>query len=242
MKGKNDKSWKKKRKINYLPEKTYFYLFSEGTKTEPYYFTGFKKLIESNPIYKDMVQIKILPCGDNTVHVLEMAEKYVSKNRIKVGEVWCIYDKDDFPADRFDAVNDSINARYNEDAELNYYAAWSNECFEFWFVLHFEDYQSNNHRTSYYKYLNEKFRKLKIGDYQKNKKDIFDVLIEYGNPCLAIRYAKRIIERNTMVAPSKISPGTKVYELVEHMSKYLPAGYIDKFIEKSDEDNCDDPT
>ena len=234
MKGKNTKPWKEKRVINYLPEKEYFYLFSEGTKTEPNYFSRFKQIIESNPIYKDMVQIEIEPCGDNTINILERAEDYVAKNKIKSGEIWCIYDKDDFPASRFDAVYYSIISKCDESSSLKYFAAWSNECFEFWFVLHFDNYLSNNNRKEYINYLNKKFQELSIGQYNKNDKEIFEKLLKYGNPLLAIRYAKRIINEYPTLSPSNIAPGTKVYELVEHLSKFLPRNYREHFIKEDD--------
>ena len=43
-----------------------------------------------------------------------------------------------------------------------------------------------------------------------------------GNPKLAIRYAKRIIKNGEGKTPAEIAPGTKVYELVEELAKYLP--------------------
>ena len=43
-----------------------------------------------------------------------------------------------------------------------------------------------------------------------------------GNPKLAIRYAKRIIKDGEGRMPADIAPGTKVYELVEELAKYLP--------------------
>ena len=65
--------------------------------------------------------------------------------------------------------------------------------------------------------------------YQKNMRDIFDALMEKGSPRLAIRYAKRIIEENKGKMPSEIAPGTKVYELVEELVKYLPEEIQNKF-------------
>ena len=54
--------WIKKRRQEYLEMKKYrYYNFSEGQQKEPLYFAGFKKLIEKNPIYKDMVLIEIAP-------------------------------------------------------------------------------------------------------------------------------------------------------------------------------------
>ena len=81
-----------------------------------------------------------------------------------------------------------------ENPELQYHTAWSNECIEFWFLLHFAYYTANNHRTEYIAFLNDKFKELGIGKYQKNMQNIFEILMEYGNPKLAIRYAKRIMK------------------------------------------------
>lgn len=47
--------------------------------------------------------------------------------------------------------------------------------------------------------------------------NIFDILLEHGNPKLAVRYAKRIIGEAKGKSPSDIAPGTKVYELVEEL-------------------------
>ena len=109
-----------------------------------------------------------------------------------------------------------------ENAELQYHAAWSNECIEFWFLLHFAYYTSNNHRTEYVSFLNDRFKELGLGKYQKNMTNIFDILAEKGNPKLAIRYAKRIIKDGKGKTPTELAPGTKVYELVEELAKYLP--------------------
>lgn len=52
--------------------------------------------------------------------------------------------------------------------------------------------------------------------------NIFEILMKSGNPKLAIRYAKRIIENGVGKTPAQIAPGTKVYELAEELAKYLP--------------------
>ena len=59
--------------------------------------------------------------------------------------------------------------------------------------------------------------------------DIFKILLEYGNPKLAIRYAKRIIKDGEGKTPTEIAPGTKVHELVEELAKYLPEEFKHKF-------------
>ena len=69
--------------------------------------------------------------------------------------------------------------------------------------------------------MNKKFRELGVGKYEKNRKDTFEILREYGDEDLAIRYAKRIIKENRDKTPAEIAPGTKVYALVEELRKYL---------------------
>ena len=224
--------WKKKRRQEYLEMKRYrYYIFCEGQQTEPQYFAGFRKLIEENPIYKDMVLIEIEPCQAETMRVIGMAEDYVKKNRIQRGQIWCVYDKDSFPAEHFNGVEERANSLNKTNPQLQYYAAWSNECIEFWFLLHFAYYTANNHRTKYISFLNDKFKKLGIGKYQKNRNDIFMILMEYGNPKLAIRYAKKIIKAKEDKTATEIAPGTKVYKLVEELVKYLPEEMKEYFID-----------
>lgn len=216
-------AWKKKRRQEYLEMKEYcYYIFCEGQQTEPLYFEGFKKIIEDNPIYQNMVLIKIEPCQAETMRVIGMAEKYVRRNDIKKGQIWCVYDKDSFPPSDFNEVVRRAEQLSKENPELQYHTAWSNECIEFWFLLHFVYYTSNNHRTEYISFLNDKFQELGLGKYRKNMKDIFEILLRKGNPKLAIRYAKRIINDGRGRSPSEIAPGTKVYELVIELAKYLP--------------------
>ncbi len=215
--------WRKQRRKEYLePKECRYYIFCEGQQTEPLYFLGFKRVLEDNPNYKDMVLIEIEPCATDTMRVIGMAERYVRKNGIDRGQIWCVYDKDSFLARDFNDVAERADKLNLENPELQYHAAWSNECIEFWFILHFAYYTSNNHRSEYIKFLNDKFRELGIGKYQKNMKDIFNILMERGSPKLAIRYAKRIIKDQVGKTPTNIAPGTKVYELVEELAKYLP--------------------
>ncbi len=199
-----------------------YYIFCEGQQTEPQYFAGFKRLIEENPIYKGMVLIEIEPCQAETMRVISKAEEYVRKNKIEKGQIWCVYDKDSFPAEHFNGVEERANSLNKDKLDLQYHVAWSNECIEFWFLLHFAYYTSNNHRTEYISFLNDKFKKLGIGKYQKNMKDIFEILMEYGDYRLAIRYARKIMKEGEGKTPAEIAPGTKVYELVEELLKYLP--------------------
>lgn len=80
-------------------------------------------MIEDNPIYKDMVLIEIEPCAAETMRVIGMAERYVHKNRIDRGQIWCVYDKDSFPAKDFNGVSERVDKLNLENPELQYHAA-----------------------------------------------------------------------------------------------------------------------
>ena len=161
-------------------------------------------------------------------------DNWIKDNNIEKGQIWCVYDKDSFPAKNFNGVVSRAESLNKENPLVQYHAAWSNECIEFWFLLHFSNYISNNHRTEYIKFLNTKFSELKIGKYAKNMENIFEILLEHGNPRLAIRYAKRIINEHQGMTPTMIAPGTKVYELVEELAKYLPEEIKQFFMEYQD--------
>lgn len=45
-----------------------------------------------------------VPCAAETMRVIGMAERYVKKNKLQKGQIWCVYDKDSFPADDFNGV------------------------------------------------------------------------------------------------------------------------------------------
>ena len=103
--GQKKENWKKKRKQEYLEKKEFrYYIFCEGQATEPKYFQGFKRYIEDNPIYRDMVLIEIEGCQAETMRVIGRAEEYVSDNKIAKGEIWCVYDKDSFPSSDVNGV------------------------------------------------------------------------------------------------------------------------------------------
>ena len=73
-------NWKQKCRHEYLEKKEFrYYIFSEEQATEPKHFQGFKRYIEDNPIYRDMVLIEIEGLQAETIRVIGKAEEYVRK-------------------------------------------------------------------------------------------------------------------------------------------------------------------
>lgn len=216
-------NWIKPRKVNTFvepPEKS-FYIFCEGKKTEPNYFEGIKRSIELNPLYKNSILIEVEGVGAETLKVLEFAEDYVRKNNISKAEIWLVYDKDSFPPERFNGVMDRIKQLNHQQKGVNYFAGWSNQCIEYWFILHFDYYVSNNDREFYIRYLNRKFQQIGCGNYKKNDPQIYDILKRYGNPELAVRYARKRL-RDCSGTPAESAPATTVHNLYIKLSKYFP--------------------
>ena len=225
------KDWKKTRNYEILERMDKkFYIFCEGIKTEPNYFLGFKALIEKNPIYKHTVLVEVEGVGDNTIRILEYAENYSKREKIQNAQIWCVYDKDDFPSQNFNAVSERVARLNTEREDLQYYVAWSNQCIEYWFILHFDYFISDNNRDDYITYLNQKFLELGYNKYHKNDANIFDKLVESGNPKHAIRYANKRCEACHGLTDSNSSPATKVHLLVIELAKYMPDDIKMKFI------------
>ena len=194
---------KRKRRTNHItPVKKNYYIFCEGEKTEPNYFEGMKRQIISNPIYKNMIHICVEGTARNTLGVLSYAQTYISKNKVSCADVWCVYDKDDFPDYNFDLTSDKIQELNEADCKITYHAAWSNQCIEYWFILHFALYDSNNDRECYISFLQKKFKQKGLNVYKKNEKDIFAIMSDKGNPKLAIRWAKERMSNWGNIEPS----------------------------------------
>lgn len=213
---------KKKREIESKELAPYRYLLvCEGEKTEPLYFEAFKTLI--NRRYNDTIKINrysidILGTGRNTEDLVkyteEAIERELNQGKLPYGNVWVIFDKDDFRKDQFNnAIFKAENNGYN--------VAWSNECIELWFVLHFEYLNTAILRTQYIEKLNVYFEALSLGKYQKNMNNIYEIINTNGTVDFAIANAKRLEEINKGSEAADKVPCTTVYKLVEELNSIL---------------------
>lgn len=153
-------------------------------------------------------------------------------------QVWCVFDRDKEPNDQKDtAFNDSINAANSKGIKT----AWSNDDFELWILLHFEDVDPSNtdylKRTKYYEQLTEIIKKHfssepsfqnPLFDYyntMKSKKNFlrYTYQLMKNARSIAIERAKKLDEFHSCTPPKPYHlhcPSTKVYLLVEELIKY----------------------
>jgi hypothetical protein len=149
------------------------------------------------------------------VNVVEKAialrdKRLINRNIPPFDQVWAVYDKDDFPASRY---NKAVSL--SEQAGIS--SAHSNQSFELWYVLHYEYLQSALHRKDYIGKLTGYmgFR------YTKNTLKVVKQLFATGNVKLAIERAKLLEVLHAGKTPSNSCPQTAVYKLVEALMAYI---------------------
>ncbi|MBP2030669.1 hypothetical protein J2755_001617 [Methanohalophilus levihalophilus] len=186
------------------------WIFCEGAKTEKYYFDKLKvdlrlrslKIKVNSSNNKDPVGI--------IKHILNF--KKHTRDFLEGDLIFCVFDRD---ANSDQSLLDAKKMSELNDINL----IFSNPCFEFWILSHFECYMKqiehgalksklDTHLGGYKKTDPELYTKTKqkIGIAVKNSKQINDM--HYSN-------GMEIISRNS-------NPSTLVFELVETLQTFNP--------------------
>jgi len=103
-------------------------ILCEDTKSSVLYFKKFKV----NP--REIV-LECVGTGMNTDSLVAEAikrKKNAADARKPYQQIWVVFDKDSFPEDNFRRTRDLAAAHH----EIT--LCWSNECFELWYLLHFD--------------------------------------------------------------------------------------------------------
>ncbi|MFA6413057.1 MAG: RloB family protein [Syntrophales bacterium] len=176
----------------------------EGKKTEPNYFRNF-------PVNIDLVNLDVEGTGANTTSLVQYAidlKKDAMDRGKTYNQTWCVFDRDSFPAGNF---NNAFKLAKNNYIKI----AYSNQCFELWYLLHYNFYDASIDRKAY-------ARKLTIlmgKKYKKNDKYMYYFLIEKQK--IAISNAKKLRARYVICNPEKDDPCTTIYLLVEALNEYI---------------------
>lgn len=176
-----------------------FLIVCEGEKTEPNYFRRFR-------VPKEVVGLDVRGIGANTSSLVQEAIELRSQDTYD--QVWCVLDRDSFPAENF-------NAALTLAAANNIQVAYSNEAFELWYLLHFHYYQTAITRASYVKKLST----LLEFKYEKNSEHMYDLL--ETKQAAAIRNAEKLLEEYPEFTPEKNNPSTTVHRLVKELNKFV---------------------
>lgn len=126
-------------------------------------------------------------------------------------QCWVVFDKDDFPAKDF---NQAILL-----AEKNgFRVAYSNQAFEYWFLLHYNLYTGAIHRNQYKDML------TKLTGIPYNKTEGFGAVMYnllLTRQQQAIRNAETVLAQMSHGNPAEEESSTTVQKLVAELNKYL---------------------
>ena len=182
-----------------------FLIVCEGEKTEPDYFKAFRMTAAT---------VKAVGQAMNTMTLVSKAIsiREADQKRKKVyDQCWVVFDKDDFPAKDF---NQAIQFAENNGFRV----AYSNQAFEYWFLLHYNLYTGAIHRNQY----KDMLTKLTGIPYSKSEgygAVMYNLLLSRQQQ--AINNAETVLAEISHGNPAEEESSTTVQRLVIELNKFL---------------------
>ena len=196
------------RKSLRLPPKPLVMIVCEGGKTEPEYFNGFR--ISRRMNRKRIRLITSKDCGGNDPRTIVRCAKRMRRELLKdeglyYETVWCVFDRDQ---------HTTYNQAINQAHANNFDVAFSNPCFELWYLLHFRP--QNAHST-----CDEVLHQLRqpncIPNYEEGMENLFNTLINLQREAIRRAQVLRHIHRHNYM-PESTNPSTTVDILIEFLN------------------------
>ena len=182
-----------------------FLIVCEGEKTEPDYFKAFRMTAAT---------VKAVGEAMNTMTLVNKAISIREADKAKkryYDQCWVVFDKDDFPAQDF---NQAI-----QYAEKNgFQVAYSNQAFEYWFLLHFNLYQGPIHRNQY-KDMLERLIGMPYNKAEGSGAVMYNLLLARQEQ--AIKNSETVLAEIAHGNPAEEESSTTVHKLVKELNKYL---------------------
>jgi RloB-like protein len=199
-------------------EKPTMLIVCEGENTEPSYFRQFKL---------SSATIKPIGEGYNTISLVKRAIQ-LSKEK-SYDQIWCVFDADPKPANPMQAKNFNDAVSLAESKKFG--VAYSNQAFEYWLIIHFDDHQGGGmNRSDYNHKINQLLKPFGLTyDGEGNKiitEELFEVLDGIDKKTnkyrkqLAISRAERNYNLFNHTNLAKEESSTTVFRLVEELLKY----------------------
>ena len=133
------------------------------------------------------------------------------KKKRTYDQCWVVFDKDDFPAKDF---NDAIALAKKNGFKV----AYSNQAFEYWFLLHFNLYKGALHRNSYADMLS------RLAGISYSKTEGFGAIMYNRLLHLqpqAIKNAATVLADVSHGNPAMEESSTTVHLLVEELNRFI---------------------
>jgi len=205
------------RKEETKSKRKFFLIVCEGEKTEPNYFKSLKNALPKGVL--DVCDFRIIGTGHNTnslvIKAMQLRGKWQMETGRTIDKLWIVFDKDSFTPQSF---NSAIQTCIADAPSVE--AAWTNEAFELWYLLHFHFYNTGIGRKQYQDLIEKNFieKGLVNYKYKKNSIEVFSLLEEYGSRENAIRNATNL-ERHLAGTNNYAdqNPCTKVHHLIAEL-------------------------
>lgn len=141
----------------------------EGARTEPVYFNRFR--IEQSLSPQLLRIVGGDECGAHPKSLVQYPKSLVQRakdeakkakhDRFEYDHIWCVFDRDQ---------HENIHEAFDQARANRFRLAFSNPCFELWFLLHFQDQRAEIDRQTTIREL-----KKHLPDYAKSI-DVYDAL------------------------------------------------------------------
>ena len=198
-------------------------VYAEGTKTEPLYVEDLRVFI-SEELNVSKEDVEIIPVktskSQHTVNLVNYAIEDVEKRKKKqeiITNVWVFYEKYDYKD--FDKAYRLIREQNEKDADIEWCACWSNECFEVWIYHYFESLETPIDRDQYIKKINAFLKRKNCPkEYKKNMKGLHHFLTQYGGD---IRKATQLMKSKDVDSDIKPNPSSGIYHFAEFILAYI---------------------
>ncbi len=200
---------------NTINKRTLMIIACEGLETEKNYFNAiFNELKSQKKLSANSLVIAKHNHTNPTGVLKDLKDHIDTKTGLTYKDYdhrWIVIDRDEervnggghTPQD----FNTALSRAKNKDKKLEIKVAWSNPCFELWYLLHFAFQNTEIDRDFVCKKLEEHSKQK----YTKNDTEMYNKLSHLTET--AIRNAKKLINEDTI--PEKANPATTVYEIVE---------------------------
>lgn len=220
MAAKKGKGWRSGRREgrSRMVQMTRHLVVSEGKETEPRYFEGVRAALGAANGRK--VAIVVKGTGKHTLDLLDFAVEHCRYAPETFDHVWLVFDKDDFPAADFDAMERKCAEL--SDGSRTFHALWSNPCFELWPLLHLRYTTAPMTATECQRALAQAMSKDLGVEYRKNLGGLFGMVD--GQRVEALHRVQRLEAHHGElgnIRPSAQNPATKVGEIFDEIGPYL---------------------
>jgi hypothetical protein len=200
------KSGKLRRNLNTRDIRKKFLIMTEG-ETEAVYFNHYKQA--PNPV------VLVIDKSDNKTSLVQKAidekKKRISENDFidDIDEAWVVLDRDV-------STNKGDKANFNNALQIaknnGVHVAYSNDSFELWFLMHFQDVSSAMHRDIVCSKLNGRLGKKHV---KGGSGDLYELI--KPSRSIALKRAARVLKQSSGTAPEAANPSTTVHILVNRI-------------------------